>query len=167
MPQPGLVGDRDAKGSERRDFHGGRGVGNVRHNFHRRPQPGVARERHCVEPQRDHVADGRGSEDRRAQRTRHLLARAGKGGGLRQGVVAHKGDGTAHRRGARHAGVADGVSRPVEPRILPVPKAHHPIESATRQIPGQLGPAHGGGRQFLVETGGEDDAGLVEQLRCT
>ena len=149
---------------EGREGDGGTGVGDVRHDLHGTPQAGVARERHGVQPQRDDVGDRGGGEDGHAQRPGGELARAGQGGGLAQGIVPHQRHGPAERGGARHVGVADGVGRTVQPRILPVPEADHPVDLPSFQLPDELGPTDRRRRQLLVQPGGEDDPGPGQQV---
>ncbi len=164
VPETGLIGRRNSQGSERRDGDGGAGVGQIGHDFERAPESGVAGERDGMKAKRDDVAHRRGGQDREPKGPRHLLARAGQRRGLRHGVVPHQRHGTPQGRRARNAGMADGVSRSIEPGVLPVPEAHHAVDAPTRQLASQLGPAHGRGRQLLVETGGEHDVRRRQEL---
>ena len=121
-------------------------------------------ERDSVQAQRDDVAHRGGGEDRQAQGPCHLLTRAGQGRGLRHGVVPDQCHGASEGGRTRDVGVADCIGRPVETRILPVPKAHDTIDAASRQLAGQLRPADRRGGQLLVQSGRKDDVRLGQQL---
>ena len=164
MPGPGLVRERDPELSEGREGDGGTGIGDVSHDLHGAPQARVTRERHGVQPQREDVGDRGGGEDGHAQRPGGELARAGQGGGLAQGIVPHQRHRTAERGGARHVGVTDGVGRPVQAGILPVPEADHPVDPPAVQLADELGPADRRRGQLLVQPRGEDDLGPGQQV---
>ena len=163
-PLAGPVRSRDAECAEGRDGDGRAGIGQVGDDLQCTPQACMARQRHGMESQRDDVVHRRGGEDRQAKGPRHLLTRAGEGRRLRHGVVPDEGHGAAEWGRTRDVGVADGIGRPIETRILSVPEAHHAVDPTSGQLARQLCPTDGGRGQLLVQSGCEDDVRLRQQV---
>ncbi len=86
------------------------------------------------------------------------------GGGFRRVVVAHQREHAAVLRGAGHVGVAEDVARAVDARALAVPHAEDAVVAALAAHLGLLRAPDGGGGEFLVETGLEDDVRGIEPL---
>ena len=99
-----------------------------------------------------------GEEHRQAAGLEDVVALVGGGAALGHMVVAGDGDHAAVRRGAGHVGVLEHVAAAVHARALAVPDAEHAVVLLVGGVEFQLLRApHGGGGQFLVHAGLEDD----------
>ena len=128
--------------------------------FDRRPGAGEARQRIAVEAVVDQLLDPGRIEDRDHRVDEQELGRMRVGRGFGHVVVAHQGEHAAMPRRAGEIGMAEDVAGAVDARALAVPEREHAVMLALAQQLGLLRPPAGGGREFLVEAGLEDDVRL-------
>ena len=152
---------RDAVGGDSRRAGG---VGDVRDDLQRAPQPGRARAGPCVQAEVEHLLDGARVEGRDVQALEQRLGRARDRRRLRVRVVAHDDHGAAGARDARVVGVTQRVGRAVDAGRLAVPHGENAVEARAGKRAGQLRAPRRGRAQLLVQPRDGDDVVLLAHL---
>ena len=140
-----------------------RPVGNCRHDFHADQRAGKTRHPEGMDSEVDHILLIARIDHRYAGILKRVLTLAGKGRRFGGGIVGTEQDIAPIGARSHGIGMAQHITRPVEPGRLAVPDTGYPIDVLIGHRLAHLAAPGSGRRQFLVDAWLVEDAQLGER----